>query len=95
VKADERRLDRPIKNYMYYVYFLRSLKNPQQTYIGHTDNLKQRLVTHNSGGSVYTATYKPWKLVLYLAFADETKAKEFEHYLKTSAGKAFTKKRLW
>ena len=49
----------------------------------------------NSGGSIYTANYRPWKLVLYLGFKDKSKAKAFECYLKTSAGKAFAKKRLW
>jgi len=80
---------------MYYVYLIKSIKFSGRLYVGYTTNLNQRLETHNSGGSVYTASYKPWELVLYCGFADETKAKKFEHYLKTSAGKAFAKKRLW
>jgi putative endonuclease len=77
---------------MYYVYLIKSLEFPERIYAGYTTNLKQRLETHNSGGSIYTANYRPWKLILYLGFADESKAKEFELYLKTSAGKAFAKK---
>ena len=64
-------------------------------YVGYTINLKQRLETHNSGGSVHTAQYKPWKLVMYLAFSEEQKAKKFEKYLKSQSGRAFAKKRLW
>ena len=68
---------------MYYVYLLRSLKNPHQTYIGYTINLLQRLDTHNSGGSVHTKNGRPWKLVMYLAFESEQKALAFEKYIKS------------
>jgi predicted GIY-YIG superfamily endonuclease len=45
---------------MYYVYLLRSTPNPDQTYIGFTENLKSRLVAHNQGQSSHTAKFKPW-----------------------------------
>lgn len=77
---------------MYYVYLLKSIKNPIKTYIGYTTNLKQRLETHNSGGSIYTEQDSPWKLVMYLTFVDELKAKEFEKYLKSQSGRTFGKK---
>jgi len=80
---------------MYYVYLLRSEKNPLKTYIGHTVDLKQRLETHNSGGSIYTQQDRPWKLIVYLAFDLEEKAIEFEKYIKVGSGHAFTKKRFW
>jgi len=32
---------------MYYVYLLRSIPNPDQTYIGFTEDLKTRLTAHN------------------------------------------------
>ncbi len=80
---------------MYYVYFIRSLKFPAQTYIGYTTNLKQRLETHNSGGSVATAPYRPWKLVTYLAFDNMDKAIAFEKYIKIGSGNSFAKRHLW
>lgn len=80
---------------MYYVYLLRSIPFPDQTYRGFTKNLKTRLVDHNAGHSKHTAKYMPWELVCYHAFAEEYKAREFEHYLKTGSGKAFAKKRFW
>ena len=80
---------------MYYVYFLRSLKNPSKTYVGFTTHLKQRLETHNSGGSIHTKVDRPWKLVLYMAFEDMQKAKVFEKYIKVGSGNAFAKKRFW
>jgi len=80
---------------MHCVYVIKSLSFSDRIYVGYTTNLKRRFETHNAGGSIYTANYKPWKLLLYLNFEDEVKAKNFERYLKTSAGKAFAKKRLW
>lgn len=80
---------------MFYVYFIRSVDFSSQTYIGLTDNLKQRLETHNSGGSIHTKHYRPWRLVNYFAFDDKFKAAAFEKYLKSGSGRAFAKKRLW
>jgi len=80
---------------MYYVYLIQSQKYPEQTYIGHTNDLMQRLETHNSGGSIHTKLYRPWKLVMFLAFETQEKAVEFEKYMKSGAGRAFAKKHFW
>ena len=75
---------------MYYVYLIRSTKDPSKTYIGYTTNLEQHLETHNSGGSKQTL-----KLVASLAFDTEEKAVSFEKYIKVGSGHAFAKKRFW
>lgn len=80
---------------MYYVYFLRSLKNPSKTYIGYTTDVEQRVKTHNTGGSVHTQQDKPWELIAYIAFDLEEKALKFEKYIKVGSGHAFAKKRFW
>jgi predicted GIY-YIG superfamily endonuclease len=80
---------------MYYVYMLRSIPAPQQTYIGYTTDLNTRLTSHNHGQSKHTAKYKPWELVAYTAFSEQSKALSFEKYLKPHSGKAFVRKRLW
>jgi predicted GIY-YIG superfamily endonuclease len=80
---------------MHYVYLIQSISYPDQRYVGITSNLKGRLKAHNEGGSPHTSKYKPWKLVTYLAFSDESKAVEFEQYLKSGSGHAFANKRLW
>lgn len=80
---------------MYYVYLLRSLNNSSQTYIGYTTDISQRLETHNSGGSSHASKYRPWKIVMYLAFESEEKALEFEKYIKIGSGYAFARKRFW
>ena len=53
------------------------------------------MVTHNSGGSLYTKAYKPWTLIMYLWFENKLKATAFEKYLKSGSGSAFAKRRLW
>jgi putative endonuclease len=80
---------------MFYVYLIQSEKVSEQHYVGFSADLKERLKTHNAGGSIHTAKYKPWKLVSYHAFADKRKAQEFEHYLKSGSGKAFANKHFW
>ena len=80
---------------MFYVYLLKSLKDPNKTYVGFTTNVKERLQKHNDGGSVYTSDYKPWKLISFIGFDEEAKALEFEKYIKSGSGYAFAKRRLW
>ena len=52
---------------MHYVYLLRNLNHPSKTYIGLTDDLKDRLKNHNEGGIANTSKYRPWELVGYVA----------------------------
>jgi len=79
---------------MKYVHLLESIAQPDETYVGLTDDLKSRFAAHNAGHSPYTSKFKPWRLVAYIAFSDETKAISFERYLKSASGRAFAKKRL-
>jgi predicted GIY-YIG superfamily endonuclease len=79
---------------MHYVYIIRSITYPDQIYVGCTGDLKKRLANHNAGTTSHTAKYKPWELVVYLAFKNESTAIEFEEYLKSHSGRAFRDKRL-
>jgi predicted GIY-YIG superfamily endonuclease len=80
---------------MHYVYLIESVSVPVVRYTGYTDNLRQRLLDHNSGKNVSTAPNRPWRLCTYFAFSTKTQALEFEHYLKSGSGHAFANKRLW
>ncbi len=80
---------------MFYVYLIRSIPFSDQVYVGITEDLKKRLETHNFGGSVHTAKYKPWELIVYMGFQNEVKARQFEKYSKSGSGRFFAKKRLW
>jgi predicted GIY-YIG superfamily endonuclease len=79
---------------MFYVYLLRSQFDASRTYVGFTEDLRQRLSDHNRGKSVHTAPLRPWRLETYLAFSDREQALDFERYLKTASGIAFARKRL-
>jgi len=78
---------------MYYVYILRSLKD-ESRYIRVTTDLKRRMREHNLGNANYTSTKRPFKLIWYCAFSGKQIAFDFEQYLKSSSGYAFTKKHL-
>jgi predicted GIY-YIG superfamily endonuclease len=78
---------------MYYVYILRRV-NHGLHYKGYTADLKKRLSEHNSGQSIMTKPYIPWKLLFYAAFETELLAKNFEKYLKTGSGWGFARKRF-
>jgi predicted GIY-YIG superfamily endonuclease len=79
---------------MFYVYILRSLSNPDQTYVGATENVDQRLEDHNAGRSPHTSKFVPWDVECFTAFPDKVVAFEFEKYLKSHSGRAFANKRL-
>jgi len=79
---------------MHYAYILRSIRFPNQTYIGSTSNLQNRIVSHNNGANKHTTKFKPWKTVWVCGFLTKQKAMAFEQYLKTASGIAFRRKRL-
>ncbi len=79
---------------MCYVYLLRSVSQPNQTYTGFTEDLRHRLEQHNCGQSAHTRKFLPWELVFYAAFRGEATARSFESYLKSGSGRAFARKQL-
>ncbi|MBI3677185.1 MAG: GIY-YIG nuclease family protein [Proteobacteria bacterium] len=79
---------------MKYVYILAAAGREEHFYTGLTDDLKDRLGKHNAGEVPHTSKYRPWRLKTYIAFTDETRAVQFEKYLKSPSGRAFAKKRL-
>lgn len=77
---------------MQYVYLLKCSDNT--TYTGCTQNLEERLLRHEQKQVLYTSTRLPVKLITYIALSDKYKAFEFEKYLKSGSGKAFSNKRF-
>jgi putative endonuclease len=77
-----------------YVYILESLTPKGGFYVGLTDDLAARLAKHNAGGVPHTAKDRPWRIKTAVAFRDRNKAADFERYLKSPSGRAFSKKRL-
>jgi putative endonuclease len=54
-------------------------------YIGHTENLNQRLFKHNNSGSSYTKRTNDWKVVYTEIFNSRAEAMKIEHLKKESA----------
>ncbi len=77
---------------MQFVYLLKCADG--STYTGCTRNIDERLIRHNKKQVLYTSTRLPVKLITYIAFTDKYKAFEFEKYLKSGSGKAFSNKRF-
>lgn len=79
---------------MYFVYLLESISCPGKRYVGFTEDVTERLSAHNLGKSNHTKKFRPWNLISYHAFSDKKVALDFERYLKTGSGRAFSKKRF-
>ena len=66
----------------YFVYLIVSKlkKNKKISYVGYTNNLKKRLVSHNTGRGAKFTRGKKWKLVYYEKYDTKSIAmkKEFE-----------------
>jgi len=78
----------------FYVYILQSEIEQERFYTGLSDDLRQRLKAHNAGRIRHSSKWKPWRLKAYIAFFDRSRAAQFERYLKSASGRAFTKKHL-
>ena len=66
---------------MHYVYVLWS-KSKRQFYIGSANDLRKRFVQHNKGYSVATKLGRPWSLLYYEAYSNESLARQREQILK-------------
>lgn len=77
---------------MHYVYLL--ICSDKKTYIGCTDDLKERIIRHNKGNIPATKMRLPVILIEYFAFKNKYTAFNFEKYLKSGSGRAFLKKHL-
>jgi putative endonuclease len=66
---------------MHYVYLIKSLKK-NFLYVGSTSDLKKRFEQHNSGKTISTRFYAPFKLVYYEAYRSKKDALVREKRLK-------------
>lgn len=75
-----------------FVYILESTSNKKHFYVGCTADVEMRLKKHNAGEVPHSKKYRPWILKNYFWFDDESRALQFEKYLKSGSGRAFSKK---
>lgn len=66
---------------MFYVYILKSKKD-DKSYIGSTNDLKSRMILHNSGKILSTRLRRPLTLIYYEAYLAEGDARRREQKLK-------------
>ena len=79
---------------MYTTYIIQSDLDSRY-YYGYTEqDVTTRLKEHNDGKSFHTKKFRPWKLIWFAAFTSKLRAQDFEKYLKTPSGHAFSRKRL-
>ncbi len=70
----------------YYVYVLHN--SPKNfIYIGYSEDLKTRVVSHNKGDNKSTKPYLPLELIHYEAYKNMKDAKRRELYLKSNKGR--------
>ena len=81
--------------FMKYVYIIQSQSCPQKYYSGVSKNPDKRLNEHNQGKCKHTSKFSPWELVVTIKFENEKAAFEFEKYLKSGSGRAFSKRHFW
>ena len=77
---------------MWYAYILESQKNGR-LYVGYTDNLRRRVLEHNSGiGGRYSSHNGPYKVIFYEAYIEKSDAMRAEKFFKSGYGREVLKK---
>ena len=56
--------------------------NKRLTYVGYTNNLKQRILLHNSNKGAKFTKGKKWELIYSKKFISKSKAMSYEYLLK-------------
>lgn len=77
------------------VYLIRSELDPGRKYVGLTEDFERRLSEHNGGKVTATYKFRPWKCEVQVWFDEPEKAEQFERYLKSGSGRAFSSRHFW
>ena len=78
---------------MWSVYIIQSTVDGY-TYRGMSENVKERLKTHNRGKVKSTKGHRPFKLIYVEKVGRREVARKREKYLKSAAGRRFINKML-
>ena len=68
----------------FYVYMLKSKSIRPITYIGYTNDLKKRIVLHNSGKGAKFTRGRKWVLIYKEKFKSKSEAISREYYIKNN-----------
>ena len=66
----------------FYVYMLKSKSIKPITYVGYTNDLKKRIVLHNSGKGAKFTRGRKWVLIYKEKFKSKSEAISREYYIK-------------
>ena len=77
---------------MWYVYVLQNKAG--RWYTGSTNDLRKRILKHNSGKNKSTKYGVPWEIIYYEACLAKEDARAREKYLKSGMGRRYLKNRL-
>ena len=66
----------------FYVYMLKSESIKPITYVGYTNDLKKRIILHNSGKGAKFTRGRKWVLIYQEKFKSKSKAISREYYIK-------------
>ena len=76
----------------HYLYILYSPKHDKY-YIGETNDILQRIQTHNSTDrNTFTAKYRPWEIVALFEIKNRSIARQCERFIKKQKSKKFIEK---
>ena len=64
-------------------------------YIGYTEDLEIRLLSHNLGKVRSTKAHKPYKVIYKEEYIDKTEARKREIFLKSGQGREQLKSKLF
>jgi len=80
---------------MYFVYVLRN-ERANKSYVGHTSDLKRRIIEHNNpnlNSKRYTKKIPgPWELIYKEEYSTRSEAMRREKFLKSGQGREWLKK---
>ena len=69
---------------IFHVYMLKSLGKKPVTYVGYTNNLKKRVIQHNTGKGAKFTRGRKWKLIYKENFNSKKEAISREYYIKNN-----------
>ena len=73
----------------HYLYILHSEKFDKY-YVGETNNIAQRIITHNTTDrKTYTSKYRPWEVVALFEVKDRATARKCERFIKKQKSRKF------
>ena len=68
----------------YYVYMLKSMGRKSVTYVGYTNNLKKRIILHNSNRGAKFTKGRQWQLIYKEKLKSKKEAISREYYIKNN-----------